>query len=293
MKNRKLYTILFLLIPGLCAGILRGTEMAYFFDWSTAMFGTYKAEMVLPLTVFATLLILGLLSVVFDKKLKSYCMAWRTPTVGGLAAGLLSAVLLMVSGWVRVYSSLKTERLSYVLFGIITIIAGIVFLFLSIARYRGTMPKAMRLFSSLPVFWSCFLLVLTYMEHPVEPVLRVFCYDIFAACFITLAVFYEIAPIFEEKSRRTALFFTVSAVYMVVMTLTGRVFGWVFSGDVRNLTDSPIRMLMFLAVGIRLVQNALCLMNRKGIREAKTVQAERVPELDGGNGENTAGTEEA
>jgi len=269
MKKQKIFSVLLLLIPGLCGGFLRGTEMAYYFDWSTAMFIHYKMDFIMPVAVGLILLIWAFLSMGYRKKLKDYCTAWKTQGKGGLTVGILSASLLLLMGVARIYLSLSPMRKSYVIFGILTVLAGITLILLSVARYCGRLPAMTRLLSSLTVFWSCFLLVLTYMEHPVEPSLRVFCYDILAACFITLALFYEIATIFEHKSQRLALFFNISASYMIIMTVTGRLFAYLLSGDIRNLTDAPVRMLMFFAIGIRLIQNAFCLLNRSDEQEKK------------------------
>jgi|GEM_PF-2118144 len=269
MKKQKIYSVLFLLIPGFCAGILRGTEMAYYFDWSTAMFDRFSTDFVLPVTVILTLIVFGFLSATFSKKMKDYCTVWRTPKTGGFAYGIFSSVCLMFSGLAGLYSALLIRRPAYIFFGIFTFLTGIALLLLSTVRYCGTMPSFTRLVSSLPVFWSCFMLILTYMEHPVEPVLRVFCYDILAACFITLALFLEVAPIFELKNRKFTLFCTISAVYMIIMTLTGRISAYFISGNPQNLTDAPVRMVIFFSVGLRLFQNALCLMTEKHGRKAE------------------------
>ena len=138
-----------------------------------------------------------------------------------------------------------------------------VLLALAKARLDGKVPDYTRFISSLSVFWGCFLLVITYMEHPVEPVIRVFAYDILASSFIVLALFYMVAPLFRTPRRSAALFFTLGAVYLILLTIVGRAVAFAMSGYLRNLVDAPFRMIVFACMGVLLLQNAAGLLGRE------------------------------
>ena len=98
------------------------------------------------------------------------------------------------------------------------------------------------------------------MEHPVEPVIRNFVYDILASCAIVFALFWFIAPLFREAGRGRSLFFSLSGVYLVLLTGVGRIVAFLLSGESRNLTDAPYRMLLFGCAGVLLLQNAAALL---------------------------------
>ena len=102
------------------------------------------------------------------------------------------------------------------------------------------------------------------MEHPVEPVIRNFVYDILAACAIVFALFWYVAPLFRKADRGKSLFFSLAGVYLVLLTAVGRVTAFLLSGEQRNLTDAPFRMLLFICVGVLMLQNAATLLRQSG-----------------------------
>lgn len=261
MKNRRFLILIFAAFLGICAGIMRGIEMAYHFDWSTAMFEPFSAAFVLPAYSIAAALVILIFSLACHGKISDYCAAYRIRGKFGLFIDVLSALVLGLAGLWRTLSAVKTGRASYIVFGILTVLTAAVMIALSRSRHSGRLGVYTRSFSSLLIYWACFLLVLTYMEHPVEPVLRVFCYDILAASFLTLASFYEIAPIFSVKRRSAAVFFSLGSIFLILLTVVGRGTAFLLSGDLNNIFDAPWRMLAFVCMGLRIFQTTAGLLS--------------------------------
>lgn len=261
MKNRRFPILILIVFLGICAGVMRGIEMAYHFDWSTAMFEPFATSFVLPTYSIAAMLVIFIISRTCHGKISDYCTTYPIRGKFGLFIDVLSALVLGVAGFWRILSAVQIGRPSYIVFGILTVLAAAVMIALSAARHKGQIGDYARHFSPILIFWSCFLLILTYMEHPVEPVLRVFCYDILAASFLTLAAFYEVAPIFSVKRRSTALFFSLGSIFLILLTVVGRGFAFILSGDLNNLFDAPWRMLAFICIGLRIVQTSAALLS--------------------------------
>ena len=74
------------------------------------------------------------------------------------------------------------------------------------------------------------------------------------------ALFYFVAPLFRKTGRRAALFCSLASIYLIALTAVGRVTAYLLSGEVRNLTDAPFRMLLFICVGLLILQNAVGLL---------------------------------
>ena len=259
MKKLGRFWLILILFLGICAGVLRGIEVSAHFDWDTALYEPFSTAFVLPLYAALSLALIAAVSAAYRGRVTDFN---RTYALGkpGLFFAAAASLGLCAAGLWKLFEAMTALKAVQILLGIMTTLGGAALLTLAMARKAGTMPGPARFFSSIAIFWGCFLLVVTYMEHPVEPVIRNFVYDILASCAIVFALFWFIAPLFREAGRGRSLFFSLSGVYLVLLTGVGRIVAFLLSGESRNLTDAPYRMLLFGCAGVLLLQNAAALL---------------------------------
>lgn len=263
MKKKGVFWLILVVFLGICAGVLRGIEVSAHFDWNTALYEPFATAWVLPVYAALSAALIGAVSLAGKGRLTDFCASYPIGGKNGLFLAALASLGLCAAGLWKLFEAMTALRAANIVFGLLTVLAGAVLLALAKARLDGKVPDYTRFISSLSVFWGCFLLVITYMEHPVEPVIRVFAYDILASSFIVLALFYMVAPLFRTPRRSAALFFTLGAVYLILLTIVGRVVAFAMSGDLRNLVDAPFRMIVFACMGVLLLQNAAGLLGRE------------------------------
>ena len=260
MKKRGPFWLILILLMGICAGVLRGMEVSAHFDWDTALYEPFAAAFVLPVYTALSAALIAAVSAAQRGELPGFYEAYPIRSKAGLFIAAMASLGLCAAGLWKLFAAMTALKAVQIILGILTVIGGAVLLAMAVSRWREKMPDPVRVASSLCIFWGCFLLVVTYMEHPVEPVIRNFVYDILASAAVVFALFYYVAPLFRKTGRGRALFFSLAAVYLVTLTAVGRVVAWLLSGDSRNLTDAPFRMLLFLCAGVLILQNAAGLL---------------------------------
>ena len=263
MKKLGRFWLILILLLGVCAGVLRGIEVSAHFDWDTALYEPFSAAFVLPLYAALSLVLIAAVSAAHRGALTDFRGAYPLGKTGLFIAAMASLGLCAAGLW-KLFAAMTALKAVQIILGIMTILGGAALLVLAMSRVRGIVPEPARFLASFAVFWGCFLLVVTYMEHPVEPVIRNFVYDILAACAIVFALFWYVAPLFRKADRGKSLFFSLAGVYLVLLTAVGRVTAFLLSGEQRNLTDAPFRMLLFICVGVLMLQNAATLLRQSG-----------------------------
>ncbi len=256
MKNKGAFRLGMVLVLGVCAGILRGIEVSAHFDWDTALYEPFAASCVVPLYTALMLGLIAVLSLPCRDRLAGFAESFPIRSMAGLYTAAGASLAITAMGLWKVFSSMQELRAVQILYGVLTAVGGAVLTALAKARHDGRVPQTTRFLSSFVIFWGCILLIVTYMEHPVEPVIRNFVYDILASAMIVMALLSMVSTIFGEVRRGHALFFHLGSVFLILMTIVGRLTAFLLSGDARNITDAPLRMLLFACVGVILAQNA-------------------------------------
>ncbi len=95
------------------------------------------------------------------------------------------------------------------------------------------------------VFWACFMLVLVFMEHPVEPVELLYAYDLLAMCCALLSIYGATGQIFDRDRARIALFSSLGAVFLLTVSGFGRVMTFFITGSAHFITQVDFRLVVY------------------------------------------------
>ena len=168
----------------------------------------------------------------------------------------------LLKDWVaKLLNKIFNLNLFGVLYSILTFAAAGSLFAVARARRRGRAGEMIPFLALVPVFWACFLLITTFTEHPVEPVIPIFAYDLLASCFILLALYLQAASMFGKKALATARFASLGGMYFISVVCLGRAFA-VIAGKTYYLRDAPFRMTVFGAIFLYLLAETWGLFKR-------------------------------
>lgn len=172
---------------------------------------------------------------------------------GGVLAGFLMAAGGAL-GLFGVYQNMQAEALqtgmaarpdvlTLVLYAL-AILTGIV-LILALPLFRTVTESAAAL-TIVPIFWSCFDMILTFKENGDNPMMSLYLWELLAAGAVTLA-FYEISAVLFDKPRPRRMSAVLACAAGLCLTGgLGKLAAMALSPDLRALDDAG-RHLCLLA----------------------------------------------
>jgi len=271
--------ILYVLVFGVIGALLRAVELAIYIDPITNL---YEAPGLFAFALPGVTVLAAALCVWYGLKYRDKQGAGFTKTYGvdhkfTKYLLLASAVMLILAGAFKMISVAMAfaDTLSYfhmvgmpdlvtmvrelsiaqLVYGLITCITGFIFLSLTKTRSRKQQTESTRFLATIPIFWACFMVIFTFMEHPVEPVIQIFAYDLLGAAAIVLAVYNTAAILFGKAKLFKPVVSSLLSLYLIAVTVGGRALAFVLTGRFHFLTDSPFRMVVFAAMFLYSIVN--------------------------------------
>lgn len=264
----KILPLALVTLAGAAGGILRGIELTRCYDDTTGLYASGPVTYVLLgfSAVIAALCLLFALVKKPDKR--PYTALYRCGVPGAMLC-MLSGVIMAAAGLMRVARFFDDGRYSGLLFGILTVLCGVSLVALSAARKQGRMPDMTGFGAVVTVFWGCFMLVLVFMEHPVEPVELLYAYDLLAMCLALLSIYGAAGQFFDRSRMRITLFSSLGAVFLLLVSGFGRFMTFVYSGSTHFIAQVDFRLVVYAALLLYCMSNASSLLINAGTDELK------------------------
>lgn len=265
MKNtiKKVLPLVFVVFAGIVGGILRGMELTLCYDDTTGLYtsGPVTYFLLGLSTVIAVLCLL--LALMKNRDRRPYTVLYRCGVPGTMLC-MLAGVVMAAAGLMRAADFFNGGVYSSLLFGILTILCGVSLIALSAARKQGKIPMMTGFGAVVTVFWGCFMLVLVFMEHPVEPVELLYAYDLLAMCCALLSIYGAAGQIFGRDRMRIALFSSLCAVFLLLVSGFGRFMTFIYTGSTYYMTQVDFRMVVYAALLFYCMSNAASLLVNAG-----------------------------
>ncbi len=264
MKCRgRVLTLILVLAFGVFGAFMRGYELAFWLDPVTNIFeyGSFGGY-ILPIISLVFAIISVLIGKCYSKPV-SYSDLFSNKSMFHSAFYLICAITLTALGIFKIATVLNSFSTTQLVYGILTVICGISLILLMRPSFMKFDGDAIKFILTIHVFWSCFMLILTFMEHPVEPVINLFAYDLIGAIFIVLSIYSVTNLIFGAKKLSLLISTSLLAIYFIFVTVGGRISAVMLSGDMRFLSDEPYRLAVFVAIFFYILSNAVCALKCK------------------------------
>jgi len=271
------YKILWLflaLVAGFFGGVLRGHELSVCYDAVTGLYAHDYSSVLLPaICAVCAAIFLGC---AFTAKYSKIPYETRfSLSKSGAMLSVLAGIVIAVSGVINLLAAISVEFSIYkFLLGVFSFAAGFCAIRLSAVRKAAQPNENTKMYLVVMVFWAAFVLISTFMEHPVEPVLQVFAYDLLSGCAAALAMYCQAAQAFGKKRTRLGLFSSLLAVTLLTVTVFGRVCAVILSGDVWYVLEVLFRLTAMLGLLILCAQGAAAYLRTPPQTEEMSIEKE-------------------
>lgn len=263
-QNYKILWLLFAFAAGLFGGVLRGHELTVCYHSASGLYTYDYSSYALVALCAVTGALYVLCALLTREDAAAYVSRFRLSRVG-LILNVFAGFLIAVSGALYTLSVMRQFSIYRILLGVFTVLAGVCVILLASARKKQVLLDSAPMAAVATVFWACFMLIATFMEHPVEPILQLFAYDLLAMCAAALSVYCQAAPMFGKRRRRLCVFSSLSAVTLLTVAVFGRLTASVLSGEAWYFTEVLFRMLVMSGLILYCGQAAVaCLRSLDG-----------------------------
>lgn len=265
---KEILPAVFVVFAGIAGGVLRGMELTGCYDDGT---GLYTVGPVTYVLVGMSVLVIAFCLFVALWKgpdRRGYLEIYRCGVPGAMLC-MLSGVVMLAAGLMRTISFQTDGKYSSLLFGVLTLLCGVSLIALAAARKQGKLPDMTGLGAVVTVFWGCFMLVQVFMEHPVEPVVLLYAYDLLAMCFSLLSIYSAAGQMFGRTHVRVALFSSLGAVFLLLVSGLGRLMTFYITGSTHFIMQADFRLIVYAALCLYCLSNAASVLWNGGTAQKK------------------------
>ena len=224
--RKKVFSLLMLLITfllGAGAAVLRGFQLTRSFD-SNALISPGDPVTILLMVVSAAFAVAAF-AFVRQRVAKADApsesrrlgIVWFLVQFAALSFLFSSSVIELMNG----FSSTADTRWSSVCLGLLGLISTFSLLMIALNINKHPSGSAAGFWATLPVFWSCLMLVTDFWGQAGVPVRSAYVYGMFGAVFCTIAL-YSVAGFFFGRGKpASTLFYAYASIFFSILTLGG------------------------------------------------------------------------
>lgn len=201
---------------------------------------------------------------------------------------VLTGAVMIVAGIAGLYQTVMQYRLATQQFGLVgdvqsmplmtvlpliplwllAVLTGGCFIGIASALARGNVTESTAAFTIVPMFWSCFDLIITFKDNGASPFVSLYAFELFAAIGLTYA-FYSLAGFLYSVSSPSRFAFSAgAAVFFCLLCVGGEVVNILCGGTaIVASSETLLRYVCFLASGLWLL--TMTVLMAAGLREKK------------------------
>jgi hypothetical protein len=247
--------ILFLtLLFGAAAAVIRGFQLTSSFDPQTALIEPGDLPTVFLIAMSAAFVILTAVYLWLKKSNNPGKRLDNERPLGGVwffvqltaLASLFSASCVdVINGfsdarWSEFFTRDSNIRWSVVCLGFLGLLSTGALLMVSLNMNKRPSGSAPGFWATVPIFWSCLMLVTDFWGQAGSPVRSAYVYGMLASVFCTIAL-YTVAGFFFGRAKPAgAMFYALPGIYFSVLTLGGYLFSLWLGDPIYTLSLSAM-----------------------------------------------------
>ncbi|MBQ4544220.1 MAG: hypothetical protein II996_01450 [Oscillospiraceae bacterium] len=218
MKN-KLFSVMFALpvTAGICGALLRSWQIRYAYDAET---GILQSGNLITYGLVAVCVIAALMAVIAAFLLKRGLPlpADKTGSISSAALSVAAVVVLAYAG--MIFWSLR-EGFSGVqlVLALFSVYCSVALLVMGKYRMQERDSTAYCVFSAVPVFWACFMLILTFREKIADPIIANYVPLILSYISILFFCYSIAAHVLGKNKKHVAVFSCFIGVFFMLLEL--------------------------------------------------------------------------
>lgn len=239
MKN-KLFPSLFALpvVTGICGAVLRASQIKHAYDLETGILrsgepSTYGLIAVCVIAALIAILAAFLLKNGFEIKSEKLGKILFLSTVTASAFILVYAAMTLCS-------LLDEFSVPTLILGLISVYCAVAFLVLAKYSFTERDDVTYCIFSAVPSFWACFMLILAFRDKISDPVIANYAPMIFSYLSILMFCYSVAAHILGKNKKHVAVFTCFFGIFFILTELLSPI----FAGGLVEINAESIRYLL-------------------------------------------------
>ncbi len=239
MKN-KLFPSLFALpvVTGICGALLRASQLKNAYDAETGILrsgepSTYGLVAVCVIAALIALLSAFLLKNGVEIKSAKF-------QKGVFVSTAAASSVLLVYAAMTLYTLLDKFSAPTLILGLISVYCAVAFLVLAKYSFAERDDIAYCVFSAVPSFWACFMLILAFRDKISDPIIANYVPMIFSYLSILMFCYCVAAHILGKNKKHVALFTCFFGIFFILMELLSPL----FAGGLVGINAENIRYLL-------------------------------------------------
>ena len=239
MKN-KLFPSLFALpvVTGICGALLRASQLQHAYDAETGILRsgepvTYGLVAVCVIAALIALLAAFLLKNGFEfksPKLQKYL----------LFSSVAASVVILIYAAMTLYALLDEFSVPVLILGLISVYCAAALLVLAKYAFAERDDISYCIFSAVPAFWACFMLILAFRDKISDPIIANYVPMMFSYLSILMFCYSVAAHILGKNKKHVAIFTCFFGIFFILMELLSPL----FAGELAGINSENIRYLL-------------------------------------------------
>ncbi len=239
MKNR-LFPSLFALpvVTGICGALLRASQLKDAYDAET---GILRSGEPVTYGLVAVCVIAALIALLAAFLLKNGVEIKSAKFQKGLSVSTaVSSALVLVYAAMTLYTLLDEFATPTLILGLISVYCAVAFLVLAKYSFAERDDVAYCVFSAVPAFWACFMLILAFRDKISDPIIANYVPMIFSYLSILMFCYSVAAHILGKNKKHVAVFTCFFGIFFILMELLSPL----FAGGLVEINAATIRYLL-------------------------------------------------
>jgi len=262
MKN-KLFPVLFALpiTTGICGALLRASQFTHAYDPQT---GILKNGEPVTYGLLAVCIIAVLMAIIAAFLLKRG-VEFNTvhlPLFVKASMSLSSVVILIYAG-ITFFSLRENFDAAKLVLGLFSVYTSVALLVMGKYQLSERESTAYCIFSAVPAFWACFMLILTFREKISDPIIANYVPLMFSYISILFFSYSLCAHVLGKSKKHIAVFFCFVGIFFILIEALSLIFAGdyiTYNADkLRELLPQIAFLILMPATTAQMIQN-----NQKG-----------------------------
>lgn len=244
MKNKlKFLPILFAfpLTTGLCGASLRVTQLNQSVENAMSSPSFYGLVIVCVIA-----LLMALISAFLLKSGIEYTSVFLDKALP--AASFVSAAIILVYAAILALSLTESFSALTIIMVLLSVYACVSFIALGKYRLRERETTPYCIFSAVPVFWICFVLIITFRSKIADPIISNYVFLILSYISILFFGYATCAHVLGKKRKHIAVFSCFVGIFFILIELLAPLFGDGYSLMTRTEISELLPLLAYLVI---------------------------------------------
>ena len=223
MKN-KLFPSLFALpvVTGICGALLRASQLRHAYDAETGILLSGEPS---TYGLVAVCIIASLIALLAAFLLKNGVeISSRRFRKGLFVSAAAASALLLIYAAMTLYTLLDEFSVPTLILGLISVYCAVAFLVLAKYSFTERDDVAYCVFSAVPAFWACFMLILAFRDKISDPIIANYVPMIFSYLSILMFCYSVAAHILGKNKKHVAIFTCFFGIFFILTELLSPLF---------------------------------------------------------------------